>query len=374
MRSTDYIYNQLREELKYYSAGRRFYSIREIMRRYRCSQRVVERVLGVLAEEKLLRREPNVGFFSCIPHPLVRHRLLLMLPDWPSYYLRGWCRQLDESARKLNWSLQTKYYDAEKNDFLNTGVEHVDALLFIGPASNWNWALLNWLEECSRSTHVVILDNTVGNLPLNNVAVTDEFSGYLAVSHLYENGHRNLMIVCSEPENSTTRRRHQGARNFLVQHPEVSLRFLECHTQSGELAVRKSYECMLQYLERNGLDFSAVYVDSMDSTPGALKALAEHGFSVPEDVSVICNDILSEDAFPLLSLTTVGVRQEVMAKAAINGLGTLFNGSAQFFHTEICAEIKERDSVRNLALSTRPSKPDKKNLLIHNLPFDFQKK
>ena len=129
---------------------------------------------------------------------------------------------------------------------------------------------------------------------------------------------------------------------------------------------------MLRKLNRDGLNFSAAYVDSVDSAPGVLKALAEHGFSVPEDVSLVCNDAFSQDTFPFFSLTTVGARLEAMAEAAIKGLEALFNGSCGLFRTEICAELIERKSVRNLALRTRTLKKERRKPLMYNLKFDFQ--
>ena len=64
------------------------------------------------------------------------------------------------------------------------------------------------------------------------------------------------------------------------------------------------YEAMQQILAQ-GAPFSAVMAGSDTMTLGAIRALHEHGRSVPDDISVISFDNADLAAFTVPSLTTV---------------------------------------------------------------------
>ncbi|MEU1122618.1 LacI family DNA-binding transcriptional regulator [Streptomyces sp. NPDC005899] len=120
--------------------------------------------------------------------------------------------------------------------------------------------------------------------------------------HLLELGHRRIGYVAGPLERTTTRHRLEGHREALE---AVGLRGDEERlTVHGPYDRRSGYEATRELLSR-GAEMTAVVAANDTVALGACAAVRDHGFRIPEDISVAGFDDLpfSVDAVP--ALTTV---------------------------------------------------------------------
>lgn len=148
-------------------------------------------------------------------------------------------------------------YDEELNTYLNElGLPHV------------------YLLHCSRnsfeSIDIIDSDNYCG--------------GYLGTKHLLDNGHRNIMTITSpwrEFEDRTT-----GYNKALAEYGvETNSNYVLCASCTYNDAYRLIQD-NLGMLET----VTAIYAQSDLMAFGAINALKDHGFQVPEDISVVGSD------------------------------------------------------------------------------------
>ena len=88
---------------------------------------------------------------------------------------------------------------------------------------------------------------------------------------------------------------------------------------------RSSYEAMERYLDENGMPPKALFISSDATAAGILKAIHEHGFSVPDDCSIVTynNTAFSESSTPPLDSIEVYLRES--AREAAFALERLWN-------------------------------------------------
>lgn len=338
------LYDNLTEELRNFSHGSRFYSMREIITRYRCGQRIAAAALERMEAEKLIRRESRVGIFSNLPADRTRKSILLLMPDWPSFLLKERGRLLTERIRAYNWRVSIRFYDPESEEYMKDSPGEIDALVFNCASSSISRRQAEWLLSCQERFQVVMIGGHPGDLALSYVGSMDEFSGFEAVNYLYGLGHRRILMTLSEPHNFGVMRRLFGVEHFAATHPDIHVEFLDCRTISGESAMQHNYEEMSRRCGEP-VDFTAIYADSSDSVAGTYKAFYESGIRIPDDVSIIANDIHNEGLFYTPPLTMIGMRSEKLANAVGEGLNEVFSGRRKRFLRELSPEIIEQKST-----------------------------
>ena len=84
---------------------------------------------------------------------------------------------------------------------------------------------------------------------------------------------------------------------------------------------------------------------------GAMKALQEMGYRVPEDVSVVGFDDLPFSAISSPALTTLRVPNKEMGRIAVRRLAELIEGIAAdvVTKTQVCPKVIYRNTVKKLS-------------------------
>jgi LacI family transcriptional regulator len=142
----------------------------------------------------------------------------------------------------------------------------------------------------------------------------DNAAGARAVtSHLLSAGHRRIVFLGGLPGNTALDARVGGYRAALAEHglpPEAA------HVVDCGLGRANGQRAMAELL-KGGRDFTAVFAGDDMVAAGALRAIADAGLRVPDDVSVVgYNDIpLAADFNP--PLTTVRTPAEELGREAV---------------------------------------------------------
>lgn len=342
----NFLYEKLLLELNHFVASRRFFSIRELMSRYRMSRRVVEKVLTRLEEEQRIRIEPARGIF------VREHRggtriITSVRCDWAS----EWPEVLDAAVEKevkahSGWVFTRAFFSPDSGarfvEFLKE--VHGDAILLRLPFVKLTQQLI--VQILSLPTPVIFWGNDIVCDGINALDTKPELTGMLAAECLVRNGHRRIALVLSEPQNIDSWRRNSAFLSYL-RLQGLSPMVIDCEIRSGEASQAKTHDRMVAYFKTHGADFSACFVSSDYSALGVMSACRECGLEVPDDISIIGSGNISSASHSQPQLTTIADDLPGIARTFCEGVEELFNGG-HFGIRTVSPYLIERQSVRVL--------------------------
>lgn len=166
----------------------------------------------------------------------------------------------------------------------------------------------------------VVLVNRRVNGVKASVVVDDQAGAALATRHLVDNGHVRIAGLFGPPAIDTSRRRRRGYTRALA---DAGLDPLTIEMPGWDF--RSGYEGTSRVLEADP-DVSAVFVSTMVMAVGAVRALSEHGRSVPDDVSLVALHDSDLANYLVPPLTTVSLPVLEMGGQAVDLLAGLING------------------------------------------------
>ena len=142
------------------------------------------------------------------------------------------------------------------------------------------------LEDLRRSKIPTILVDR-GNAPdFDSVLGDNRPAAREGTRHLISLGHRNIMLLASEATLSNIQARLQGYRDGLA---EAGLSMFENVVVVGANETDYVKPALDQLLTRQRRP-SAIFAATQKMTTGALRAIAEAGLSVPNDISLLAYD------------------------------------------------------------------------------------
>ncbi|MFN4001857.1 LacI family DNA-binding transcriptional regulator [Microcella sp.] len=172
-------------------------------------------------------------------------------------------------------------------------------------------------------TRVVLLNATNEQHPVS--ILPDEFAGgRAAIELLVGAGHRQGILLLGHNEEKerglfrsmTVARRIAGIRAVMAEH---ELTFL-AEESIWLWEPDNGYTAMTRLLKRHGRDIRAIVALNDRLAFGASQALAEAGFAVPADVSIVSFDNDELAAYMRPGLTTIALPHEAMGRAAVDAL------------------------------------------------------
>ncbi|MDR3337441.1 MAG: LacI family DNA-binding transcriptional regulator [Treponema sp.] len=171
---------------------------------------------------------------------------------------------------------------------------------------------------------------------------------FQAVQHFYNAGHRNIGLIKSMYKTRNFTMREFGFREVMEY---FSLPVDEKNIISLDPTYDGSVQDMGAYLDRTGAPPPTAFFCMSDIISyGIIKALKDHNYNVPEDVSVIGFDDLPSSNFSDPPLTTIKVSTGEMGRRALEKLASRIMGQASQFteNTLISGKLMIRKSVRQL--------------------------
>lgn len=172
--------------------------------------------------------------------------------------------------------------------------------------------LVNTPIERPLSLPTVAVAGHDENAGVTNVAIDHEVAARLALGHLAELGHRRIAFFKGHAHSADTEARWRAivavsAELGLEIDPRLTLQ-LSGEPASEEFSPEEGYregQVFGTKLLETGAPFTALFAFNDVSAIGALRAFAESGIRVADDVSVVGFDDILSAAFQSPSLTTV---------------------------------------------------------------------
>lgn len=193
---------------------------------------------------------------------------------------------------------------------------------------------------------LVVLDNLFRHEEVNSVVMNNYEAGFKAVNALYEAGHRRIGHITSSVQFSNVRYRRKGYEAAMLEH---GLAVTEDEIWRVRPSIEGAYTDMLALLAWDCKLPTAFFAANDLMAIGSIRALSEHGWRVPEDISVIGMDDTAVCLACTPTLTTIRVSRRDMSTVAVRTLLSILPGLRQsVIKTEIGVQVIWRDSVRRI--------------------------
>lgn len=207
-------------------------------------------------------------------------------------------------------------------------LQPVTAALLEQPAP---WAVIGYAEQTAT----------------NHTVHADDYGGALAaMHHLLDLGHRRIGLITSNPRPFALEERLRGVRDALaaagLMLDDALIAVGDFSTASGEQAAH--------VLLAHPQPPTAIFALNDRMAFGVVRVAAERGLRVPEDLSVVGFDDISQAALLTPALTTVRQPGYALGAAAARLLFALLDGDTPAPPAPIPTELVLRGSTAPLAL------------------------
>ena len=286
------IMRTLRQELRLKEPGAFVPTVNELKLRFNASQATIAQALIRLQEEGLIRRPDgrNRLVVSDLP-PKAAQRIALIRPSWSSPDYDALQRAMVRDCERRGWQLEVDASHSEMHELeLNRAVGTSDAGVLMTSMVNIPDNLMNALRKPIRP--MVTVMQVPDDPDISGVATDNYAIGRMAIDHLTEYGHGQILTVISEPRAQSIVQRAESARDHLAckyKRLEVDSLVLDCRIRAGEDSIAMTYESFCEFLIKPDRPrFTAIFCVAWTGALAVMKALKDVGdWSVPEDVSLV---------------------------------------------------------------------------------------
>ncbi|MGC8819929.1 MAG: LacI family DNA-binding transcriptional regulator [Fervidobacterium sp.] len=285
-------------------------TIKDVAREAGVSIATVSRVVNGFSNvsdstrKKVIRAIKNLGYK---PMPSLRkasellYNIGVLLPNLVGDHYNEILMAIEDYAKKSNFevmvSVPSMKPEMEKHILDQYFKRKIDGIILCELYGD-----VNYLDPFLNSgIPIVVLDFYIEEVICDSVNIDNVTGAIQAMKYLYKMGHRKILYVRG-PENSpASRNREKGIKRFVDRHKDVEVFFSEhegYNPEDGYISVKK-------FLEKYGKTFTGVFAVNDWSAIGAIRALREHGLSIPDDVSIIGYDDAPYAEYLYPPLTTI---------------------------------------------------------------------
>lgn len=195
-------------------------------------------------------------------------------------------------------------------------------------------------------TPFLMLDYWNHDMSFAGVFINNADAARMAGEYLINKGHREIGYLKGEYRLKAFGSRAVGLQIALQKH---GLELKTEYVVKLPVTMDEAYQEMRKYLKRNPKLPTAFFADNDNLALGAMQALKECGYKIPEDVSMIGFDDLPFCEIAVPRLTSLRVPKQELGRLAVREIVEMIQGkNATKTKIQICTEFIERDSVYDL--------------------------
>lgn len=188
---------------------------------------------------------------------------------------------------------------------------HVDGIIWAVPEVGENHA---WVNQTSLNLDIPLVYLTMQ--PQKNISVVsidNYLGGRMAMTHLLEQGYKNIAHISGPLDWWEARQRKQAWKDGLS---EVGRKYEEKHSVEGNWSSASGAQAVEKLLdEYPALD--SIFVANDQMALSVIQVVRQKGMRIPEDIGLVGFDNIPESAFFFPSLTTIQQDQDHVAKLAV---------------------------------------------------------
>lgn len=194
----------------------------------------------------------------------------------------------------------------------------VDGVVLLGPDIPARFIL----QFKQLGLPVLLVDNTLDAVEINSIRNDDRSGGRLATEHLLGHGHRSIAALLGPESWHSSAQRGLGYREAMV------AAGLEPHVFRGSHTISETGDALLREAFTAVPGLTAVFTANDAMAFGALRAAAEIGRRVPEELAIVGFDDIPASGYCHPPLTTVRTFSREMGRLAANRVLDMIGESA----------------------------------------------
>ncbi|MEN3008688.1 LacI family DNA-binding transcriptional regulator [Pseudothermotoga sp.] len=292
------------------------------------------------AKRKILQVAESIGYFKDRTALSLRNRqskiIGVIIVDNSNPFYADVLKGIEEEAYKEGYEtiLMNTYRDPEREKIalIRMIERRVDGIIITSTQQNWDFLL----RVKRLGMNVVLVGSH--HPGLISVRPDDVKAGYIATKHLIDMGHKNIIMLNSLPNKFTAQMRLKG---YLQALNESNLTARVLNSSEG---FDNAYRTMSEFLSSCDRNFTAVFCYNDIFAFATIKALKDHGWRVPEDVSVVGIDDLVFCSLISPPLTTIRIDRFQLGSDAFN----MVINKIQVTEKVNSVELVRRESVKKL--------------------------
>lgn len=197
----------------------------------------------------------------------------------------------------------------------------------------------------------LLLDYWSFDMSFNAVMINNADSVRMAVNYLYSRGHTKIGHLGGKFKILGFKQRESGYYSAMK---EIGVDVNTKYTIELGTTMNGAYSDMLDYLQKEPDLPTAFFADNDMIALGAMKALLEKGYRIPEDISIIGFDDLPFCEISTPRLTSLRVPKQEMGRLSVRKIIDMMEKNENVrTKIQVCTEFIERDSVRNMVATSK---------------------
>ncbi len=342
---TEKLYEKLSHDISKMTTGQQLMSVRQMMQQFSVSQFTVCQALDKLEQTGQIYREPGIGIFARDLKAIDTIRLGLVMPDTSSQIYIEIESMFEQEEEKYDVMIAKHIYPISTDISLAIPYNRFDAIAVFPSSGALSPEILKRFDDAPIP--VIYVGVPFCGVYANWVS-GDPFSiGVLAASFLISKGHKKLALLNSEPDSIIMNKRMNGFKT-IAETNNLTVEIIDCDVQPGEYSAEVAYKKLCKYVEKNIVDFTAMFTLSDETALAAIRAFNKHNISVPENISIIGSDGIRQSNFYTPPLTTIATDYRVMANKVMQTAVKACKDKNYVADISIKPNLVERNSVKEI--------------------------
>jgi len=298
-------------------------TIREVAKKAGVSSTSVSHVLNntrFVSEDVRERVNAAMRELNYRPNALARslrrgetHTLGLILPDSANPFFAEIGHAIEAAAFALGYSVILCNTENDENkEHVYTEVlenKQLDGIIFVGAGENREAIS----EIVKNGFPLVVVDRDMGSLELDTVTTENYQGGLLATQHLLSLGHQVIGCITGPSNITPSAERVTGYRAALQQ---AGHSVDESLLARGDFHAPSGYSAAMQLLQQTPRP-TAIFVCNDMMAIGAMRAAAQLGLRVPENIAIVGFDDIQLASYTTPSLTTIAQPKQEIGQLAV---------------------------------------------------------
>ncbi len=279
--------------------------------------------------KKILRIAKEVGYIRNAAAVALRTRktktLGVIIADNSNPFYAEVLSGIEAEAKNNDYHIilanTQRSYQEEETSIALLSAKQIDGLL-IAPVQEKD-------EDIQKLIHsdlpFVIVGRDYEDLPVDAVFNDEIRGGYLATEYLIKKGYRKVFFIGGYLYKSPARKRLEGYKKALH---DYGIPVEEEQIIIGDIDMEDGYDCTRKMLDRK-IDFQAIFCYNDMMAFGAMKAIKERGYRIPEEIGIVGYDDILFSSLVSPPLTTVHLKKQELGKESVRLLLSRINGKHQ---------------------------------------------
>ena len=290
--------------------------------------RVVNNVpngVGDETRQRILKILDDMGYRQDKYGDLARSRsIALVVPDITNPFFADLAKVIEQTASENNYIViiaNTNFSESKEKDYITKLIaKKVDGIILV---SSMQSVSAEHMLPRKYNIPLYLLDrNLKNNQDIPGIYSDTEFAAFRACEAMIRSGHCEISFIGGQRGTFTAADRFNGYR-LALKHYEIPMK--EALIRNGNYTVESGYLAVVD-LVKEGQTFSGILAANDLMAMGAIRALREMSYSIPDEVQVIGFDNIIYAQMCEPPLSTFQQPTIEMGKRAFENILKLING------------------------------------------------